>query len=150
MTDWKTLLISSAPDAVLGEEIATAIEQLFASDAALLIRDVHERTIAARLADHLRPRFSEWHVDCEYNRDGHEIKKVDGIIVVPDIIIHRRGTTENLLVIEVKKSNTRVPDEQDIEKIHGFRESHLRYQYAIFLKLIVGEDAPGVERIYWA
>jgi hypothetical protein len=45
-------------------------------------------------------------VDPEYNRDGHEVKRSDGVIVVPDVIVHHRGTSDNLLVIEVKKSTT--------------------------------------------
>jgi hypothetical protein len=97
----------------------------------------------------LRPHFAEWDVDCEYNRDGHEIKRVDGNIVVPDIIVHHRGTPDNLLVIEVKKSNTRAPDEEDIAKLHSYRESDLRYQNGLFLKLLVGRNAPDVSTVYW-
>ncbi len=147
--EWKDAFLESATDKTLSEKVGLAVQQLLATDADLCIRDLHERTITGRLADHLRPHFPEWHVDCEYNRDGHEIKRVNGNIVVPDIIVHRRGTPDNLLVIEVKKSNTRVLDEEDIEKLHAYRESHLRYQNGLFLKLLVGEGAPGVSRFLW-
>jgi hypothetical protein len=149
MTDWKNALLTNAPDAALAVLVIEAIQQLFDRDAELLIRDIHERTITGRLADHLRPQFPEWDVDCEYNRDGHEIKRVDGRIVVPDIIVHHRGTPDNLLVVEVKKSNTRLPDEEDITKLHSYRESHLRYKHGLFLKLLVGEDAPNVSTVHW-
>jgi hypothetical protein len=81
--------------------------------------------------------------------DDHEIKKANGLIVVPDIIVHHRGTPENLLVIEVKKSNTREDDEQDIQKLRAYRDSDLRYQYALFLKVVIGKEAPGIMRSQW-
>lgn len=146
---WTDALLGSAADKTIAKKVGLAVQQLLEMDAELLIRDLHERTITGRLADHLRPHFPEWHVDCEYNRDDHEIKRVNGNIVVPDIIVHHRGTQENLLVIEVKKSNTRAPDEEDINKLHAYRESHLRYQNGLFLKLLVGEGAPGVSRFLW-
>lgn len=147
--EWTDALLESAADKIIAEKVGLAVQQLLEMDAELLIRDVHERTITGRLADHLRPHFLEWDVDCEYNRDGHEIKRVDGNIVVPDIIVHHRGTPDNLLAIEVKKSNTRVPDEEDIAKLRSYRESHLRYQHGLFLKLLVGENAPDVSTVYW-
>jgi len=149
MSDWRIALLKNAPDAAIAEVVVKAIQQLFETDAELLVRDIHERTITGRLAGHLGPHFPEWDVDCEYNRDGHEIKRVDGKIVVPDIIVHHRGTPDNLLVIEVKKSNTRAPDEDDIAKVHAYRGSHLRYQNGLFLKLLVGEDPPDVSTVYW-
>ena len=147
--EWADALLESAADKTIAEKVGRAVQQLLEMDAELLIRDVHERTITGRLADHLRPHFPEWDVDCEYNRDDHGIKRVDGNIVVPDIIVHHRGTPDNLLVIEVKKSNTRAPDEEDIAKLHSYRESHLRYQNGLFLKLLVGENAPDVSTVYW-
>ena len=146
---WTDALVKSAPDKSIAEKVGLAVQQLFEMDAELLVRDLHERTITGRLADHFRQRFLNWHVDCEYNRDGHEIKRVNGNIVVPDIIVHHRGTQDNLLVIEVKKSNTRAPDEDDIEKLHAYRESPLQYKNALFLKLLAGQDAPGISRFCW-
>lgn len=149
IADWKNALLATAPDLTIANKVLTAIQQLFDVDADLLIRDLNERTITGNLTFHMRPCFPEWHVDCEFNRDGHEVKKADGRIVVPDIIVHHRGTPENLLVIEVKKSSTREPDEEDLQKLRACRDSHLRYSMGLFLKLIVGENAPGVSRIQW-
>ncbi len=81
-----------------------------------------------------------WEVECEYNRDGHSVKKADGVIVVPDKI-HNRGTPDNLLVIEVKKSNSRVHDQHDLHKLAAFRQSHLQYRHGLFLKFVVGRRA---------
>src|SRR4051812_38575864 len=99
--------LANASDAGLAEKVGVAIKALLEEDADLFRRDVNERTIAAHLCDHLRPLFPGWNVDPEYNRDGHSVKRADGHIVVPDIVIHRRGTRDNLLVIELKKSTTK-------------------------------------------
>ena len=146
---WKDILVRSAVDVPLAREVCAALQDLLVQDAGLLVRNVHERAITARLADHLRPRFPGWDVDPEYNRDGHEIKKANGDIVVPDVIVHHRGTPDNLLVIEAKKSDTREADEEVLKKLATFKSCHLQYRHALFIKLIVGTGGPGVERLQW-
>ncbi len=147
-TDWRQELTDHAPDAALAGLIAEALQALLREDGTLLVRDVNEKAITARLADHVRHRCSDWDVDAEYNRDGQHVKKANGDIVIPDVIVHRRGTPENLLVIEVKKSNTAEPDQNDLEKLAAFRNSHLAYRHALFVKLTVGPE-PGIERCEW-
>jgi hypothetical protein len=146
---WREALMRSAPDGSLAHSVLTALGDFLRTDVDLLLRDVHERTITGRLADHLRGQLPEWNVDCEYNRDGHHVKRANGRIVVPDIIVHRRGTRDNLLVIEVKKSNTAEPDDKDLGKLAEFKTCHLGYRNALFLKLNVGPRAPGVQRVQW-
>ncbi len=135
-------------DTAVAQKVSEALERLLAQDADLLILDVNERAITGKLAGYLRSLFPEWHVDCEYNRDGHKVKTVSGQVVVPDVIVHRRGKPENLLVIEVKKSNSRESDERDLERLAAFR-SELGYANAIFLKFVVGTRSPGVEIARW-
>ncbi len=147
--NWQDNLVRRAPDVPLAQKISAALQELLLRDEGLLVRNVNERTITARFADYLRPRFPGWDVDPEYNRDGHEVKKANGAIVVPDIIVHRRGTPDNLLVIEVKKSDTTEADEEVLEKLDSFRSSHLRYRHALFVKLIVGPGGPRVGRVEW-
>ncbi len=111
--------------------VSQALETLHAKDQYLLDQDVHERTIAHRFAIYLENEFPGWHVDCEYNRMGGDPKRIAArlkacaqkhhpsdqpcdcdscqadpdILVYPDIIVHRRGSCDqNLLVIELKKS----------------------------------------------
>jgi hypothetical protein len=146
---WQDILVASAADVSLAREVCAALQVLLAEDAGLFVRDVHERTITARLADHLRRRFPGWDVDSEYNRDGHEVKKANGDLVVPDVIVHHRGTPDNLLVIEAKKSNTREADEESLKKLDAFKACHLQYRHALFVKFIVGTGGPGVERLQW-
>ena len=146
---WREALVCGAPDGSLAHAVLTALGNFLRTDSDLLIRNVNERTITSRLADHLRGQLPGWDVDCEYNRDGHYVKRANGRMVVPDIIVHRRGTPDNLLVIEVKKSNTAVPDDEDLGKLEEFKTCHLRYCHALFLKLSVGRRAPDVQRVHW-
>ncbi|AST06125.1 hypothetical protein AF2641_04160 [Anoxybacillus flavithermus] len=105
--------------------------------------DVHERSIAHRLAVHLGIVFYEWDVDVEYNRDHGKVKRIydhdepSGRRVFPDIIVHQRGTQNNLLVIEVKKWNNSFDlYERDLEKIKSYLHSpELQYRYGAFVEI---------------
>jgi hypothetical protein len=129
--------------------VSAALQELLVRDADLFVRNVNERTITGLLARYMEPKFPGWHVDAEYNRDGHDVKKANGEIVVPDVIVHRRGTPENLLVIEAKKSTTTEPDDEVLAKLNGFRSSDLQYRHALFVKFIVGPGGPAVEKFEW-
>lgn len=146
---WNEQLTHSATDASIGHSVAEAICDLLKHDRDLLKLDVHERTITGKLADHLRTRFLGWDVDVEYNRDGHQVKRANDDIVVPDVIVHRRNTPDNLLVVEVKKSTSAVSDNDDLDKLACFKSSpNLAYRHALFIKFTVG-IAPDVERVEW-
>lgn len=61
------------------------------------------------------------------------VKVLDGgISVYPDIIIHHRGTKENLVVIEAKKENFAGKD-FDEQKLEAYK-SHLGYKLAFKIK----------------
>lgn len=79
---------------------------------------MNEPAISHKLAQYLQPRFNDYHVDCEYNRnvESEDLRKKiylagqsssSGMTVrniVPDIIIHERGVnSKNLCIIEIKK-----------------------------------------------
>lgn len=81
----------------------------------MLDLEANERSIAHKLAEYLQIEFPEYEVDCEYNRFFKDPKILDVFIekigvskrrlVIPDIIIHKRGNdSHKLLVIEVKKN----------------------------------------------
>jgi len=102
----------------------TAISRMIEHDFELLEDCAGERSIAHRLAVYLEHEFPGWHVDCEFNRQGEEgerdPKRVSPGLphlpefragqgtadVTPDVIIHRRRKTWNLLAIEVKPSSS--------------------------------------------
>ena len=79
-----------------------AIEKLLEMDHHLLDADASERSLSHRLAVHMIDRFPDYEIDCEYNRDGFDVKKLtlagrdvydtelDAVTVFPDIIVHKR------------------------------------------------------------
>ena len=109
--------------------IDQSIAQLLEKDYYLLQIDANERAISHRLGIYLQLLFTDWHVDCEYNRNLDQPKRLeqyeeffdeeqqvwniaetDPITVFPDILIHERGTGNNLLVVEMKKTTSKVSD----------------------------------------
>jgi hypothetical protein len=138
------------------ELLGRSLGRLVKQDRLLFTHNANERSICFRLAYHLQFEFPDFDVDCEYNRNhleenfrkaidaytlgkltgGPEITDSDAITVFPDIIIHRRNTAENLLVIEAKKSNSRIKaDEYDLHKLWVYRHcDKLKYRFARFIR----------------
>lgn len=129
--------------------IDTALDALLTfvqAEATLLEVGVNERSITHKMAEYLQRAFPEWHVDCEYNRLGHAVKRLpdptgvgtddtDGQTIFPDIIVHKRKERANLLVIEVKKTtNTREGDEV---KLRGLTAPQGEYGYEVGLHIYV-------------
>lgn len=126
----------------------------------LLENNLNERTITHKLAEYLQAELPNWNIDCEYNRDYDKVKIIrfgrlkprkvlnndtEGRTVFPDIIVHQRGTQNNLIAIEVKKNNSSVLDRDDLDKIEGYLYD-LNYKYGFFIKFLV-EKAIGIERM---
>jgi hypothetical protein len=142
-------------------KVERAIQQWLKRDRLLLELDVNERSITHKLAEHLQNEFSSWNVDCEYNRKGNAQKKLppelldkpvhpwdtDGVTVFPDIIVHKRNTKSNLVVIEVKKDTNRQDSQWDLKKLHAFRaDPHYAYEHAISVVLQTGAS-PRIKSI---
>lgn len=129
-----------------GEAVISALRKLLTRDSYLLEVDANERSITHRLGLYLQEKFPNFNVDCEYNRDDVEPKKIghlglypddedtDAKTVFPDIIVHKRGTKENYLVIEVKKSTNHVSREADYAKLRGYKRT-LGFEFALFVEL---------------
>jgi hypothetical protein len=138
---------------ILKKAVTKAIEQLYEKDSYLLAHDVNERALSHKLACYLQQAIEEWdnswHVDCEYNRDYDNPKVLmqlslasakvmptdtQATTVYPDIIVHKRGSRENLLAIEIKKASNRRGRNHDYEKLGAFKRE-LGYQHTLFLEL---------------
>lgn len=145
-------------------KVYSAIEHLLYRDRFLLEKNVNERSISHRLAMYLQSEFGdEWDVDCEYNRD-HDVRKelhlwlrekvapddTTAITVFPDIIVHHRGTDDNLLVIEMKKTKNLQGSARDfdLKKLCAFLRERYHYQYALYLQLGT-ETFIGVDEMIW-
>ena len=145
------------------KRIDQAIDQLLKKDRYLLKIDANERSISHRLGMYLQLLFTDWHVDCEYNRNLDQPKRLeqyeeffdeeqrvwsiaetDPITVFPDIIVHERDTHNNLLVIEIKKTTSKIDSEFDYSKLREFKRQY-GYPHALFLRLITGNGKFGVE-----
>lgn len=146
------------PEQEMQSKVQDAIDSLLEKDTILLQNDTAERTITGRLSIYLQEQFPEWNVDCEYNRNINAVKRLkeicnptnneNGASVFPDIIIHKRMTEENFVVIEVKKTTNSETDECDMQKLDAFR-NELGYQHGLFLRLKTGVDSVGVENMVW-
>ncbi len=110
--------------------------------------------MAHKLAEYLQEQFPDWNVDCEYNRKGMKPKLLEGIEecdehrktnrVFPDIIVHRRNTDDNLLVVELKKSD--LNPQCDIKKLELFTHTEGEYRYSLGL-FIEFEDSQS--KLIW-
>ena len=146
------------------KKVDQAIAQLVDKDKYLLQIDANERALSHRLGLYLQLLFKDWDVDCEYNRDldnpkrlksynsllilskdqpVRTISETDPITVFPDIIIHKRGTHDNLLIIEVKKTTSKVSSDFDYFKLKEFKYQY-GYKHALFLKIITGRKKLGI------
>ena len=142
-----------------GETVAWALSELLANDHDLLELDANERSITFRFAMYLQPRFPDWTVDCEFKRDGVEPKRLGHLelypdsedeeakTVFPDVIVHRRGTKQNYLVVEFKKSTSRVDRQIDLRKLHGYK-LQLGYVHALFVEVGTSGQA-SVAALEW-
>lgn len=132
------------------------VEILIGEDGCGITNDVNERAISRRLGLYLQRALPEWDVDCEYNRDHDDPKRLDikrrntrsddtqATTVFPDIIVHRRGTNDNKLVIEMKKTTSAEPDNYDLGKLREFKKQ-LGYELAAFVRLGTGRKTGDYE-----
>lgn len=144
-----------------GRAVFAALQRLLTDDAHLLIVDANERSISHRFGMHLQAELPGFHVDCEYNRTGVDPKRInylclntdihdtEGRTVFPDVIAHIRGSDQNYLVVEFKKSNSNVDCEFDFKKLRGYMgDRRLNYEYALFIVLAV-EGHAGISHAQW-
>jgi hypothetical protein len=147
--------------------LEAALHTLAARDEHLLVNDLSERCIAARLAMHLQPLFAahddSLSVDVEYNRVDDVVKAValpddcsrwrnrEGQTrVVPDVIVHRRGGAgPNILVIELKKTSNPAQLGCDRIRVAAFR-AQLGYSFGALVECETQNGAePGVRLAEW-
>jgi hypothetical protein len=148
------------------DHINIALTKLFKKDLYLFQVGVHERTITHKFAEYLQEEFRVHSVDCEYNRDGLDIKMIEPLIldeeerkeinIFPDIIIHIRGKNDfNKLVIEIKSSN--LSNSGDIQKLKALTSSSykFKYKYGLFvrfnnnIKENIGSTDDLVKEVTW-
>ena len=141
------------------KRLSTALRRLVEEHGYLLNVDANERSVTHHLANQLAKQYAGWDVDVEYNRDGMDVKHMglsipaasaddtNSVTVFPDIIVHRRGTAQNLLVVEVKKPGQ--PRSFDELKLAAFTRPNpagLGYQWGVHIVLPPSPSTPAETR----
>ena len=135
------------------EEILNyAIQQLKANDSILIDLNVSERAVMFHLGRYIREKTpSKFDVDCEYNRHLSNKKQLlylkdllhvkEEYEVLPDILIHRRNSDENnILVLEIKKYGGDI--NTDVRKLQAFKNEPYFYGFAV--QVVIG--GPGSDQ----
>ncbi|MBI3841566.1 MAG: hypothetical protein HY295_00180 [Thaumarchaeota archaeon] len=131
-------------------KVLKCINLLLKQDLFLLKNDAQERSITHKFAEYLQQEFSDWHVDCEYNRNLGKIKRREnGSGFNPDIIIHIRETYNDFLIIEVKKSNGQNNDEVNRLKEATENNSRLHYKLGLFILFYVEQNYQKHPELRW-
>ena len=93
---------------------------------------VSERSIVFRFGIYLEKYrlkyFPQYDLDVEYNRNINLIKMLDGDKVIPDLIIHKRGSNQNNLLVLEFKTWWNNKQSKDKKRIELFKQK-LNYQY---------------------
>ncbi|UOY07224.1 hypothetical protein L0P88_01420 [Muricauda sp. SCSIO 64092] len=131
------------------------MEKLYSKDALLMnpAYDITERTVTHRLAIYLESYFEKYQylVDIEYNRirGDYNADAVGNLMgkrlnwqnneqgpsyVYPDIIVHKRETNDNLLIIEVKMIWKNNKKRDDLLKIDEYLKE-FGYKYGVYIEL---------------
>ena len=154
------------------EYIKAMLNELYSRDQFLLDNNVTERSITHRMGMYLQQLLSNlFDVDCEYNRMGKQ--DTDGLYltdgdyfaktvclsgekvsdesdvgsrVYPDIIVHKRGTAENIMIIEVKITGKFGDIKHDYDKLKAYKED-LNYKFAYFIQLHKNKELVIVQKL---
>lgn len=141
-----------------GVNIQNLLDEFVIEQNLLLQNDASEQAISHHLAIKFSQSFLSWNTDCEYNRSMDIVKRLIYAVsptgeacernVVPDIIIHRRMTNDNLLAVEIKKSTNRDSSFKDLSKLIAFREQ-LGYQHTLFIRFLTGVSDARIIELDW-
>lgn len=144
--------------------INSSLEELYAQDYYLIDNSpmnwddkdgkhyVGERAIVFRFAHYLLSNIEKMDVDpdlsldCEYNRNGCLNKALPSFPrgVIPDVIIHKRGSNDkNVLVMEFK-TYWNDKQENDEDKIIKLTDQQGKYKYAYGMTVLIGSDKPKI------
>lgn len=147
-------------DKVLARKMINSFNELYCYDKSLInpglynsfnhvINHVCERAIVFRYAHYLlnsinaNSKYNEYDLDCEYNRNCNSIKETRNFPkgTYPDLIIHKRETNcDNLLVIEFKTWWNH-KTKRDIIKITDFMSSADNYHFKYGMSIILNKDS---------
>ena len=131
-------------------KLKRALKNFYKKESLLVEYKVAERALTHKLAEYLQKLFPDYNVDCEYNKVGNgDSKRVSALmdansdcphncnecpankcVIFPDIIVHKRGTDENILVIEAKTAWSTQSQNNDYNKLQALIDSG-EYHYQL-------------------
>lgn len=139
------------------QKVLQALDKLYETDKYLIRNNINEndenhvseRAIVFRLGIYLEEllrcdsEFAKYNLDSEYNRNIDAKKQLpkreNG--VYPDLILHKRGSNDdNILVIEIKtwwNKNYKQRINEDKIKLQAFTDSAGEYKYKFGLLIII-------------
>jgi hypothetical protein len=94
----------------LRARVETAIERFVAEDSYLLEVKANERSVTHWLAVYLQQELEEWDVDCEYNRNHYQTKKVH----IPDYEL----VDDEVYIREILEEDIEYDDEGNVKYPH--------------------------------
>lgn len=160
-------------------KIYSAYHRLIIDDKHLLDVDASERSLVHRLAQYLQSEFNDWNVDCEYNRDRHEVKTVYPWQEKAEELLHEientpQGRKRDALVYRLENGLTVFPDiiihhrdtdenlavfeikkstyqgtDDDDKKLQAYLHD-LSYEYAFKITLPTGHDFGALPEKFFA
>jgi restriction endonuclease S subunit len=95
-----------------------------------------EENLVSHLSRHLDDFFPKWDIDSEVNKNKERQR--------PDIIVHKRGTDNNLFAIEVKKNDNLNAIKEDIKKLENVMLGDYYYEDVVF----IGFDIENFEDVF--
>ena len=135
--------------------VTEALSSFNASERYLILRDLSERCICAKLMSYLEKaiaasKFSDYVVDVEYNRGSrgnqYAIKKLRGRNIVVDLIVHKRGysiendSDNNLICIEMKKAYKRPDMTADMDRLRLMTDCQYGFGYKAGFMIVAVAD----------
>ena len=133
-----------------------ANENFISKHSYLLKYNLSERCIVAALAMELNlvkndNNYEQFNVDVEYNKSKEDIKKNNGKKILCDLIMHKRGTNENLIILEMKKDYHKTNDKlNDIKRICNMTKESIRnFNYKLGIIYLIIQKRKENEIIYY-
>ncbi len=133
--------------------LQSAIQRCYENDNCLIKRNM-ERASVSRIflyihklinEDSRFKEFKEYNLDCEYNKNGEHMKTTPRCSrgTSPDLILHKRNSNENnLLVVEFKSHTGKCKKDRRYNKIKDFikledftNDSIYNYSLGVFVRL---------------
>lgn len=137
--------------------IEKALDKLYKEDYNSLICLNHEKHVGERacvfrfgiyFSQILKreKQFKGYNLDCEYNRNYDDPKRRNnGYLMIPDIILHKRGNNDNnIVVIEFKGWWSDVKSQKDdIYKLKELVDPYGKYKYQYGYSIILNNVEKG-------